>query len=159
VHLKDSEPLLSIFLWFCRLILAQFRRTRLQRGKVGSSVAVACSMLWGRPGLRPPGLMSICFTGHLSPGPWRSDLMIHWALGPFVRSFTLPVDPGYIRPPHHLKVFSLQFNLYWKMALTKKLLLSLFCLWIYPWFWIILFLHYLYHLLFSYIKSVYKVWY
>jgi hypothetical protein len=25
--------------------------------------------------------------------------MIHWALGPFVRSFTLPVDPGDIRPP------------------------------------------------------------
>jgi hypothetical protein len=25
--------------------------------------------------------------------------MIYWALGPFVRSFTLPVDPGDICPP------------------------------------------------------------
>jgi hypothetical protein len=26
--------------------------------------------------------------------------MIYWALGPFVRSFILPVDPGDICPPH-----------------------------------------------------------
>jgi hypothetical protein len=100
VHLKDSEPFYSIFLWFCRLILAWFRRTGLQRGKVGSSVAVACSTLWGRPGLHQPGLISICFTGRSSPGPWRSDLAIYWALGPFVRSFILPVDSGDICPPH-----------------------------------------------------------
>jgi hypothetical protein len=43
--------------------------------------------------------MSICFTGHSSPGPWRSDLTIYWALGPFVRSFILLVDPGDICPP------------------------------------------------------------
>jgi hypothetical protein len=66
MHLKDSEPFLSIFLWFCRLILAWLRRSGLQRGKVGSSVVVACSTLWGRPGLRPPGLMSICFTSRFS---------------------------------------------------------------------------------------------
>jgi hypothetical protein len=99
MHLKDSEPFLSIFLWFCQLILAWLRRTGLQRGKVGSSVAVACSTLWGHPVLRPPGLMSICSTSRFSPGPWRSDLTIYWALGPFVRSFTLPVDPGDICPP------------------------------------------------------------
>jgi hypothetical protein len=29
----------------------------------------------------------------------RSDLTIHWALGPFVRSFILLVDPGDICPP------------------------------------------------------------
>jgi hypothetical protein len=99
VHLKDSESFLSIFLWFYRLILAWLRRTGLQRGKVGSSVAVVCSTLWGHPGLHQPGLMSICFTGRSSPGPWRSDLTIYWALGPFVRSFILLVDPGDICPP------------------------------------------------------------
>jgi hypothetical protein len=91
---------LSIFLWFCRLILAWLRRTGLQRGKVGSSVAVVFSTLWGHPGLHQPGLMSICFTGCSSPGPWRSDLTIYWALGPLVRSFILLVDPGDICPPH-----------------------------------------------------------
>jgi hypothetical protein len=99
MHLKDSEPFLSVFLGFCRLILAWLRRTGLQRGKVGSSVAVVCSTLWGHPGLHQPGLMSICFSGRSSPGPWRSDLTIYWALGPFVRSFILPVDLGDICPP------------------------------------------------------------
>jgi hypothetical protein len=66
MHLKGSEPFLSIFLRFCRLILAWLCRSGLQRGKVGSSVAVACSLLWGRPGLRLPGLMSICFTSRFS---------------------------------------------------------------------------------------------
>ena len=66
MHLKDSELFESIFLWFYRLILAWFRCMGLQRGKVGSSVAIACSTLRGRPGLRPPGLMSICFTSHFS---------------------------------------------------------------------------------------------
>jgi hypothetical protein len=99
MHLKDSEPFLSIFLWFCRLILAWLHRTGLQRGKVGSSVAIVCSTLWGHQGLHQPGLISICFTGRSSPGPWRSDLTIYWALGPFVRSFILLVDPGDICPP------------------------------------------------------------
>jgi hypothetical protein len=98
MHLKDSEPFLSIFLWFCRLILAWLHRTGLQRGKVGSSVAIVCSTLWGHPGLHQPDHMSICFTGR-SSGPWKSDLTIYWALGPFVRSFILLVARG-ISVPH-----------------------------------------------------------
>jgi hypothetical protein len=43
--------------------------------------------------------MSICFAGCLSPGPRKNDLMIYWALGLFVRFFTLLVDPGDIYPP------------------------------------------------------------
>jgi hypothetical protein len=53
----------------------------------------------GRPGLHQSGLMSICFAGRFSPGPRKNDLMTYWALGPFVRSFTLLVDPGDIYPP------------------------------------------------------------
>jgi hypothetical protein len=56
----------------------------------------------GRPGLLQSGLMSICFAGCFSPGPQKNDLTIYWALGPFVRSFTLLVDPGDIYPPQHL---------------------------------------------------------
>jgi hypothetical protein len=54
----------------------------------------------GHPGLHQSGLMSICFAGCFSPGPRKNDLTIYWALGPFVRSFTLLVDPGDIYPPH-----------------------------------------------------------
>jgi hypothetical protein len=54
----------------------------------------------GRPGLHQSGPMSICFAGCPSPGPRKNDLTIYWALGPFVRSFTLLVDPGDIYPPH-----------------------------------------------------------
>ena len=53
----------------------------------------------GRPGLHQSGLMSICFAGCLSPGPRKNDLTMYWVLGPFVRSFTLLVDPGDIYPP------------------------------------------------------------
>jgi hypothetical protein len=53
----------------------------------------------GRPGLHQSGLMSFCFAGCFSPGPRKNDLTIYWALGPFVRSFTLLVDPGDIYPP------------------------------------------------------------
>jgi hypothetical protein len=53
----------------------------------------------GRPGLHQSGLMSICFADCPSPGPRKNDLTIYWALGPFVRSFTLLVDPGDICPP------------------------------------------------------------
>jgi hypothetical protein len=53
----------------------------------------------GRPGLHQSGLMSICLSSCLSPGPRKNDLTINWALGPFVRSFTLLVDPGDIYPP------------------------------------------------------------
>jgi hypothetical protein len=48
----------------------------------------------GRPGLHQSGPMSICFAGCPSPGPRKNDLTTYWALGPFVRSFTLLVDPG-----------------------------------------------------------------
>jgi hypothetical protein len=53
----------------------------------------------GRPGLHQSGLMSTCFADCPSPGPRKNDLTIYWALGPFVRSFTLQVDPGDICPP------------------------------------------------------------
>jgi hypothetical protein len=53
----------------------------------------------GRPGLHQSGLMSTCFADCPSPGPRKNDLTIYWALGPFVRSFTLPVDLGDICPP------------------------------------------------------------
>jgi hypothetical protein len=53
----------------------------------------------GRPGWHQSGLMSICFANCPSPGPRKNDLTTYWALGPFVRSFTLLVDPGDICPP------------------------------------------------------------
>jgi hypothetical protein len=53
----------------------------------------------GRPGLHQSGLLSTCFADCSSPGPRKNDLTIYWALGPFVRSFTLLVDPGDICPP------------------------------------------------------------
>jgi hypothetical protein len=53
----------------------------------------------GRLGLHQSGPMSTCFADCPSPGPRKNDLTIYWALGPFVRSFTLPVDPG-ISVPH-----------------------------------------------------------
>jgi hypothetical protein len=52
-----------------------------------------------RSGLHQSGLMSIYFAGCFSPGPRKNDLTIYWALGPFVGSFTLLVDPGDIYPP------------------------------------------------------------
>jgi hypothetical protein len=56
----------------------------------------------GRPGLLQSGLMSLCFAGCFSPGPRKNDLTIYWTLGPFVRSFTLLVDPGDIYPPQEV---------------------------------------------------------
>jgi hypothetical protein len=53
----------------------------------------------GRPGSHQSGLMSTCFTDCPSPGPRKDDFTIYWALGLFVRSFALPVDPGDICPP------------------------------------------------------------
>jgi hypothetical protein len=53
----------------------------------------------GRPGWHQSGLMPICFANCPSPGPRKNDLTIYWALGPFVRYFTLLVDPGDIYPP------------------------------------------------------------
>jgi hypothetical protein len=62
------------------------------------SVVVARSIVVDRPDLHQSGLMSTCFADCPSPGPRENDLTIYWALGPFVRSFTLPVDPGDICP-------------------------------------------------------------
>jgi hypothetical protein len=58
----------------------------------------------GRPGWHQFGFMSICFADCPSPGPRKNDLTIYWALGPFVRSFTLLVDPGDICPPQRRTV-------------------------------------------------------
>jgi hypothetical protein len=52
-----------------------------------------------RPGLHRSGLVSTCSADYSSPGPRKNGLTIYWALGPFVRSFTLLVDPGDICPP------------------------------------------------------------
>jgi hypothetical protein len=68
-----------------------------QEGQV--TVVITCSKSLGRLCSHRSGLTSICFTGRSSPGPRRDDLTIYWALGPFVRSFILPVDPGDICPP------------------------------------------------------------
>jgi hypothetical protein len=54
----------------------------------------------GHPGSHQSSLMSTCLADCPSPGPQKNDLANYWALGPFVRSFTLPVDPGDICPPH-----------------------------------------------------------
>jgi hypothetical protein len=74
----------------------------------------------GRPGLHQSGLMSICFAGCLSPGPRKNDLTIYWALGPFVRSFTLLVDPGDIYPPHR----HLEFQHHHPAQLLTRVLIS-----------------------------------
>jgi hypothetical protein len=66
-----------------------------------SDFCCGCSLdVVGCSGLHQSGLMSICFVGCPSPGPRKNDLTIYWALGPFVRSFTLLVDLGDICPPH-----------------------------------------------------------
>jgi hypothetical protein len=77
----------------------------LQRGKVGSplqSLARRC----GPFGFAPirPYVALLCWL--FLPGPRKNDLTIYWALGPFVRSFTLLVDPGDIYPPqsHNYKL-------------------------------------------------------
>jgi hypothetical protein len=49
--------------------------------------------------LRRSGLVSIRFTGHSSQAHKGDDLMNYGALGPFVRSFILLVDPRDICPP------------------------------------------------------------
>jgi hypothetical protein len=63
------------------------------------SVVVARSTLWAvrartNPALRQPALLIVP-----PQAPRRNGLTIYWALGPLVRSFTLPVDPGDIYPP------------------------------------------------------------
>jgi hypothetical protein len=87
-------------------------------------VVVACSTLVGRPGLHQSGLMSTCFADCPSPGPRKNDLTIYWALGPFVRSFTLPVDPGDICPPHRGTQFTSKFWMSLQQAMGTKLYFS-----------------------------------
>jgi hypothetical protein len=76
----------------------------------------------GRPSLHQSGLISFCFAGCFSPGPRKNDHTIYWALGPFVRSFTLLVDPGDIYPPQQaspslylftVSLFPLHFEQWW----------------------------------------------
>jgi hypothetical protein len=69
------------------------------------------------------GLMSLCFAGCLSPGPRKNDLTIYWALGPFVRSFTLLVDPGDIYPPHllPLRLWTLLLLRFSSLSLSSRL--------------------------------------
>jgi hypothetical protein len=54
----------------------------------------------GPSGFAPirPHVDLLCWLS-LPPGSRKNDLTIYWALGPFVRSFTLLVDPGDIYPP------------------------------------------------------------
>ena len=68
------------------------------------SVAIYSLDVVGHPGLHQSGLVSTCFADCSSPGPRKNDLTIYWALGPFVRSFTLLVDPGDICPPQAIDV-------------------------------------------------------
>ena len=63
------------------------------------SVVVARSTLWAVRVCTNPVSRLLCFVGCPSPGPRKNDLTIYWAFGPFVRSFTLLVDPGDIYPP------------------------------------------------------------
>ena len=60
---------------------------------------VTRSTLWAVRVCTNPALCRSALLGCFSPGPRKNDLTIHWALGPFVRSFTLLVDPGDIYPP------------------------------------------------------------
>jgi hypothetical protein len=63
------------------------------------SVVVTRSTLWAVRVCTNPALCRFALLSCFSPGPQKNDLTIHWALGPFVRSFTLLVDPGDIYPP------------------------------------------------------------
>ena len=82
-----------------RLILAWLCCMRGSARESRVSVVIHSFDVVGRPGLHQPGLVSTCFADCSSPGPRKNDLTIYWALGPFVRSFTLLVDPGDICPP------------------------------------------------------------
>jgi hypothetical protein len=83
-----------------RLILAWLRCMGASARESRVSVAIHSLDVVGRPVLHQSSFTSLCFVGCFSPGPRKNDLMIYWALGPFVRSFTPLVDPGDIYPPH-----------------------------------------------------------
>jgi hypothetical protein len=82
-----------------RLILAWLRCMGASARESRVSVAIYSLDVAGHPDLHQSGITSLCLVGCFSPGPRRNDLMIYWALGPFVRSFTPLVDPGDIYPP------------------------------------------------------------
>jgi hypothetical protein len=71
----------------------------------------------GRPGLHQSGLTSTCFIDCPFLGPRRNGLTIHWALGPFVRSFILLVDRGISVP--HKNLLQLLSNSYWHFLLRS----------------------------------------
>jgi hypothetical protein len=77
-----------------RLILAWLHCMGASVRESRVSVAIYSLDVVGYPGLHQSGITSLCLVGCFSPGPRRNDLMIYWALGPFVRSFTPLVDPG-----------------------------------------------------------------
>jgi hypothetical protein len=63
------------------------------------TAVITARMLLDRLGLHRPGLVLICLTGRFSQAHEGDDLTNYGALGPFVRSFILLVDPGDICPP------------------------------------------------------------
>ena len=68
-----------------------------QEGRV--TALITARMLLGRLGLHRPGLVLICLTGRFSQAHEGDDLTNYGALGPFMRSFILLLDPGDICPP------------------------------------------------------------
>jgi hypothetical protein len=71
----------------------------LQRGKVGSLLWLLAQRCWAIRARTDP---TLCRSASLVVLPQAHEGMtftIYWALGPFVRSFILPVDPGDISPP------------------------------------------------------------
>jgi hypothetical protein len=90
-----------------RLILAWLRCMGASARESRVSVAIYSLDVVGHPGSHQSGITSLCLVGCFSPGPRRNDLMIYWALGPFVRSFTPLVDPGDIYPPQLENYFEL----------------------------------------------------
>jgi hypothetical protein len=79
----------------------------------------------GRSGSHQSDLTSTCFTDCPSLGPRRNDLTIYWALGPFVRSFTLQVDPGDICP--HTVAYCQTFSS-WCRSFAKLVFAIKYCL-------------------------------
>jgi hypothetical protein len=89
--LRNSEPSEPILVWF--------RCTGLLRGKVGSLLWLLLEFV-GPSGLALTRPCVNPFHWSFLPGPRGDDLTNYGALGPFVRSFILLVDPGDICPPH-----------------------------------------------------------
>jgi hypothetical protein len=82
-----------------RLILAWLRCMEAPARESRVSVAVVRSTLRAVRVCTNPASCRSALLVVFSPGPRKDDLTIYWALGPFVRSFTLLVDPGDIYLP------------------------------------------------------------